>query len=153
METNTDKRIILWGFEGQEILTDDTIDEAVESHLDDWDAGPVPENLEVNGYARENVSEEFTKECFNVALEGVHERLMERYGYEDEIPLDTDGVDAFEVAVNNLCKSFKSWSCEVVTTKTVNTKDWVEKNRPDWIKENVLKFQTNGSSPTVREDG
>lgn len=142
MENEKKVTPILWGFDGQEILMHDNEHDAIESWLEDiGDGDHLPKTIKVNGYVREEVSDDFAKICFDVAVGGIHERLMERYGYEDNIDLDTDALEKFEEASLNLCKKFKSWSCEVTCSKEIDTKAWVMENREDWIKEGSVTWE------------
>ncbi len=135
---------ILWGFDGQEILTHDNEYDAIESWLEDISDGDhLPKTIKVNGYVREIVSDEFAKDCTEVATDCIHEKLMERYGYEDEIELNSDALIEFEKASLNLCKKFKSWSCTVVCTNEIDTKSWVMENRKDWIEGGFVTWETD----------
>lgn len=133
---------ILWGFDGQEILTDDNEHDAIQNHLENIsDGDPLPETVSVNGYAREEVSDELAKECLDHATELINERLMERHGYEDEIEFNSEALEKFKVATLNLCKTFPSWSCEVICTNIIDTKKWVTENREDWIKDGSVTWE------------
>ena len=133
---------ILYGFDGQEILTHSKEDEAIESWLEDMlDDDFLPETIELNGYIRENVPADYAKHQADCALEMIQEHLMERYGYEDMIDLDADDVKEFHKVVERICTTFPSWCCEVFNTKTVDTKKWVEENCEEWINDGLAKWE------------
>lgn len=134
MTTEKKETPILWGFDDQEILIHDNMEEAVEYWLEMiGEDDPLPETIKVNGYARDVVSDEFIEKRTSFLTDDIHERLLEEYGYEDAIDLDNDALADFEAAIKNLCKTFQVFQCHVVCSEVIDTREWVEENHPEWI--------------------
>lgn len=128
---------LLWSCnEDEERLTHYDQDDAIEEYLDNLYPDPLPDgDIEVYGFAPREVDEKRIKaEAFDL-MERLHERLDEDYGDPDGdgfIVINAQ-LAAAEAFVRAFLKDYKVWAVRRVTTETVNVREWVEKNNPDWL--------------------
>lgn len=131
--TTNNREIVYWDCSYHEQLTYEDQDEAIEAYLDDLDdVKNLPETIEVNGYARMVFN---PAHCH--ALTHVLEHMDEEYGDPDGGYTEpTEAMKAAEkVFLEAVAKEYTPWACEVVKTIKVNVKEWIAKNRPDWLEE------------------
>ena len=137
-----------WSVSNVEILTNDSIDEAMEEYLDDYaEPGDTAETFRealrdlgrvvVTGYARLQVPNSAVAEH---GLTAMTEWLEDEYGDPDGSYGDTKLSDATKDAARLLAKSvladFSVWRMDAVTIVKINALEWVEKNAPEWLKPN-----------------
>ena len=129
------KEVKFWGQEDDERLTHTSMDVAIESIIDDSPISDLPETIEVCGYAYRvpNVTK-----IADYVIEHLLEHLDEEFGDHDGGYTDsTDSIkEAAEELVTTTLEEFTVWACDLVTRKTLNVKDWIKENRPEWLKEN-----------------
>lgn len=128
---------LLWSCrEDEERLSHFDQDDAIEEYLDNLYPDPLPEgDIEVYGFAPEEVSEKrIQREAVDV-IERLGERLDEDYGNPDcdGFIITNAQQAAAEAFVRAFLKDYKVWAVRRVTTETVNAREWVEKNNPDWL--------------------
>lgn len=131
-----DKTIIFWDTDDVEYLTHTEQDDAIESLLDGvGDIDKLPETLEIYGYARQ--LPKVNTWAVNI-LDRFLENLDEEYGNPDgNYTESTDSMkEAAEKFVTTVLDDYVSWVCDIVAHKTINVKEWIQKNRPDWLEEN-----------------
>jgi hypothetical protein len=131
-------KIVFWDNENAELLGFETLNEYVESFLDGVDEKDTPETIIVCGYAREKLpsknSKDFKWDAESV-LENLIERLDEDYGGEDYTEMTNEMKEKAEKFVAEIYKLYPVWRCKIVKKEIVNTKEWIAKNRPDWLRE------------------
>ena len=120
-------KIEFWSCEEVEYLHHENKDDAIEDYLDE---NLDHEEIELIGYQREVVDiNKFT----NAVLEYASEYLSEEYDGED----GHDQNEKIKLAANNFCKTYLDnytpWICKPIHREKVNVKDWISKNRPDWL--------------------
>lgn len=131
---------IYWDCNGDENLTYSDINDAVEAYLDarldpkmtpEEVLGSLPETVEVTGYARRTVDR---KELQPLTL--LLEYLDDEYGgneaAEKTYPSDKM-LEAEKAFLNVVLAEYSPYWCEPVAEKTINTKEWIEEYRPDWL--------------------
>ena len=123
-----------------------TQEDAIEGYLDgvrlekflvehDMQKEHWPETLECKGYARKEADFDGVLLRGNV-LEILLEHLdcNEDLGSPDESTKATKKmIEAERVFIKAVLDEYEVWACEPVETVTVNVKEWVEKNRPNWL--------------------
>ena len=128
---NNERKPIFWTCcPDAERLSCDTLDEAVEEYLDGMDQS-FPITVEVTGYARMEVTD---NPHYHRCLEQLLELLDEEYGDPEDGP---DGPtkemeEAEGVFVKIVLDNYTPWMCEPVCKETVNVREWIDANRPDW---------------------
>jgi hypothetical protein len=116
-----------------ERLSHEDKDEAIEAHLEGLDLeveGEFPEEIEVFGYKRTEVNPARFK---SVVLESASEYLSENFDGEDGHDQNKAIEDAAEAFVKVYLENYTTWNCNLVVTEKVNVKEWILKNRPEWI--------------------
>lgn len=134
---------VFWSLGDEEELTFDEIDDVVEDFLDNFwepDMTPqqfldkIPEEIEVIGYKRMKP----TVEQCDRALEDLLEFLDEEYGNPNgEATKPTEAMKAAEREfIEKVLAEYEVWACEPSGEKeTINCRDWIKTNRPEWLKE------------------
>lgn len=131
-----EKEIVFWECdEDAEYLTCDTIDEAVEKHLDELDdIENFPDTLKVYGHARRTIN----RERFRAMIaERAQEYLDEEYGGEYGCDITEEAEKALDVFVDAYIKECTPWQCEKVETKEINVNEWVKEHAPHWLEEKI----------------
>jgi len=125
-----EKKTVFWSCDqDQEILTCDSADEAIEQFLDGQEI--MPETVTVYGFSRKPVDKKLLTERI---LEISQEHLDEENGGENGHDINTEIENAAEEFAQVYIDNFESWQCEKNEEITFNTKEWIEKNHPDWSK-------------------
>jgi hypothetical protein len=140
VQKKPEEEIVYWSCDdAAEQLYHDDPDDAVEEFIDDF-LDPkmtpaevleaIPAEIDVYGYARmkPSISEE-------TSLEHLLEVLDEEYGDPDDSSTEpTPAMLAAEKQFHEaVLREYESWACKKVCTKTVDSKEWIQKNRPDWL--------------------
>lgn len=132
------REIIFWDCNpDQEELRHETIDDAIESYLEDYYDEQYPEIIMCYGFARALVS------CENIQiLEYLLEHLDEQYNNPDNgftEPTETmkQAEETFKSAV---ASEYRPWACDQITAVKINVQQWISENRPHWAKppENII---------------
>lgn len=120
--------IEFWSATDDEILSHETVDEAVESFLEDCDQ--FPETIEIRGYARMQPSPDVLR-----PLEDLLEYLDEEYGDPDGPPTEATAKmkEAERAFINVVLQDYSSWACEQVTTEIILVNEWIGNKRPEWL--------------------
>ncbi len=124
------KEVAYWDCDdNEERLRHESMDEAIEAHLDGEDI--IEGEINVYGFARAEVNlVKFQK----AILEFCYDYLSEDYDCENgHEQCDTIQGAALTFARTYL-DNYTVYRCDLVKTETVNVKNWIQKNRPDWIK-------------------
>lgn len=136
----TDNETVLWTCnQDAEYLRHDNEHDAIEERLDDLEE--LPSQIMVYGFQRNVVDR---KIFLNVVLEQAGEHLDEEYGGEDGHDINDEIQKAAESFVDTYIKNYKVWRCEESESKQVNVKEWVAKNRPDWLTQVKFVEASNG---------
>lgn len=121
-----------WGPEGTEVFSHQYIDDAILQELED--AWPdLPETLVMSGVVRRKAGM-----CASTLLDGVLEMLDEEYGNPDAFseaytkPTEMM-VKAAEVFVHVVMSEYDVWSCEEVTTRSIDVVQWCKHNAAEML--------------------
>ena len=125
-----EKEIEFWDDEGTEILNYTDKDEAIEYILDGLDE--LPAKYEICGYAR-RIMTESAESLGDSVLDDLLERLDDEYGGEDETERTDEMKKAATIFANKMLSLYSVWQCEIVKRETIDVKEWVKENRPDWL--------------------
>lgn len=134
-----DKKIEFWGLEDDEQLIHTEMDDAIESILDGVDAvDALPKTIEVCGFIH---SEPNAKSEAAKILAQLLENLDKDYGDPGgAFTKATDGMKrAAKVFVITVLEEYTVWACELVKRETINVREWIKENRPDWLEEDDKK--------------
>lgn len=126
------REIVFWAVApGEDELTHETVDEAVEDFIDRWPhEARSPESVEVIGYAR-RVVEDDGMGSLESMLYHLDEELGDPKGdYTTPTPRMVEAAAAFAKVV---CSEYVSWQCEEVTRQTVDVREWIRKHHPEWL--------------------
>ena len=129
------KEAKFWGQEEDERLTHTEMDDAIESILDS-PISELPETIEVCGFTHIKLTD--VDSLAEGVLERFLDRLDEEYSDPDGCYTDPTGkmIEASKEFVATVLDEYKVWACELVSRETVNVKDWIKENRPEWLEEN-----------------
>ena len=135
-----EKDVVFWSCDdGEEQLSCEDPDEAIEEFCDGW-LNPtmtpeqvlevLPEEVTIYGFAR---MKPFLLE--NESLDHLLEVLDEEYGDPDGGSTEPTKamIEAEKKFHDVVISEYESWACKQVCERTVNTKEWILKNRPDWL--------------------
>jgi hypothetical protein len=114
-------------------LTCESIDEAVGEYVEYFKA-LADGKIEIIGYAPMEVNPYLLDDI----LENILERLDEEYGNPDntEGRKPTEEMKQAEAEfVKKIISFYEPWMCEEVERKTINVKEWIEKNKPERMEE------------------
>ena len=129
-----EREIVYWDADGEERLTHDDRDEAIESILENSDQGDG--DLEICGYAR--MALPGTERMADEVLEHLFEYTLEEYS-DPEGDYDAGQTDAMKAAAIKFIEVFKAeyvpWACEIVKRETIDVEEWIKENRPDWLEQ------------------
>ena len=119
--------------EGAEELRHRCMHDAIEYCLDGMHPDPLPETVEVHGFARMQLNPaEWSG--WRGPLESFLENLDEDYGHPTDYTTPTDTMRKAERAfVEAVLREYEVWRCYKVCTETVNVAEWVRENRPEWL--------------------
>lgn len=107
------------------------IGEAVENWADEMYPAPLPETVEVFGFAQTPLRRAWVGGLVDRALESIYEALDEEYGNPEESTTPTPGaVAAARALADALSAEYRVWTCDLVTSETVRVADFVP---PDWM--------------------
>lgn len=120
-----------WDAEESEELTYETLDEAVEGYLDQaniWLDDPTIDII-VSGFCKMEIS----RETLN-PLDNLLDQVEEEYGNPNKDYKPTDALrEAEKKFIDIFLQEYDVYVCEKVCEVSVNVKEWVEENRPDWL--------------------
>ena len=125
---------IFWTCRDSEQLRCETVDEAVEEHLEmvlyDRDPSDWPETVTARGFKRGVVTYDG-----ETVLERMLEHLDEEYSDPDgDDTKPTEGMKrAADAFVSAVLAEYTPWACEECETVTVNVKEWVTEHMPEWL--------------------
>ena len=138
-EAREKRQVKFWGPPEAERLKHGDVHAAVEEILDDMYPTPIsemPETIDVVGYAPMEIS---VGELYE-PLEDVIERIEEEYGDPEGMQL-AEITDRMKSAQDHFLRVVRDeyqaqcWACEEITRLTINVREWIEKNRREWLKE------------------
>lgn len=123
-----------WGFDNDEHLSCTDRDEAIDEYLDNCYPGPYPETLEVIGFVRRKADPDTWRLG---VLDRLLENLDEEYGDPDGGPTDPTPAmkEAEQTFVSAVLAEYEVWQCERCCEETVDVREWIAANRPDWLEE------------------
>jgi len=124
-----ERKPILYSCDEAEYLTHETPDAAIESYLDDFADGDLPETVDCYGWARLVVSADFLS-----PLEGMLEALDEEYAGDDPQEPTEAMLAAEKAFVAAVVAEYQPWQCEVVSRETINCREWIREHRPHWVR-------------------
>lgn len=134
-----ERSVVFWDAKDSEILYFTTLDDAVEAALDDMDPCDRPDELVVRGMARMQASFGATK-AEDLCVELIEDLDTELGNPDGDTPRPTEKmIAAAEALLKTILNEYEPWACEEVCSETINVKEWIQKNRPDWIKEEPTK--------------
>lgn len=118
-----------WGFEDDENLTCEGIGERLLEYANDWySIDPFPEEIEVVGYDREEISEKEKKWAAESVLDSLIERWDDEFGGEDYTTHTETMKDAASEFVAKIAAEYHVWRCKPVTRKTVKVRDFLDED-------------------------
>lgn len=131
--------MIRWGLEDAEFIIADSATEAIADVLGALDEADWPEPVTVCEYASEAQPRVSDDDVGNV-IDGLYEQWSEDYRYEDPPSLaeapSAEVRAQLRLALQAVADSFP---VDVLATTgrrlTVNARQWVRENRPEWVKE------------------
>lgn len=129
------RKVEFWDQEDGDILTHTEQDEAIEYILDGLivDVNDLPETLEICGYARKEMSDKSLNWDVEYVVESLIERWDEEYGGDDYTKITDDMKSVAENFINEMKELYIVWQCEIVKKETINVKEWIKENRPNWL--------------------
>lgn len=118
----------------EEVLTFETVDDAVHAHLEVTSSRHWPEVLTVHAWARAELGTSDVDSTAAAALEMAIDGLNDEYGHGGYQPSERVKELAKQLA-QAIVDEYEPWQCHRVpeANVTVNTLDWVKANRPDWL--------------------
>jgi hypothetical protein len=131
---------VYWDCRDVEDLQHSDINDAIEEYLDlfleqkmtpEEVLAALPETVDVKGYARRTVDR---KGLYPLAL--LLETLDDEYGGNEAAKKTYPSakmLEAEKAFLDVVLSEYAPYWCEPVTEKTVNTKEWIEEYRPDWL--------------------
>lgn len=123
-----DPEVVFWTCnEYQEYLTHESIDEAIEESLDEYEEiVDFPETITVYGFARAIINKELFKK---VVIESAFEFLSENYDGEDGHEINEEIEKSCEYFVQTYLNNYTPWQCRLVKEEIVNVKEWIKKEQ------------------------
>lgn len=127
-----------WGQEGQDVYTDQEIDDAIQYHLDGMHPDK-PETIEIVGMVPQEMARESASHLIRESLSDAWENFSENYGHSDID--DFEPMENLEIckAVENLIDAVRSNYRVALLTEVVrvevDVRPWVEENCPHWIED------------------
>jgi len=131
-----DRKVDFWDYDDVEFLSYTDKDEAIEYALDDLDE--LPDKLEICGYARKIMTES-AESLGDCVLDDLLERFDDEYGGEDETERTEEMKKAATIFANKMLSLYSVWQCEIIKRETIDVKEWVKENRPDWLEQLNIK--------------
>ena len=137
-----------WSVTDVEVLTNDSVDEAMEEYLDgiafEMSEPTTPSQLRaefrnlgdvtVAGYARLQVpNAAVAKRALTIMTECIEEDYGDPDGSYGDTKLSDETKTAAQMLAKSLLADFLVWRMDPVTTVEVNALDWVETNAPEWL--------------------
>jgi len=127
---------VLWDCDDEsERLRHEDDAEAIDAYLDGLD--PLPETVEVHGYARDALPSASERRAW---AESLVEQLLawidDEYGDPDggtEHETEPACVDIALEMVDKALEGYVVWRCHKVCSRTVDVKAWVKEHCPDWL--------------------
>jgi hypothetical protein len=120
-----------YGLATSERLRHSSIEEFVESYLDERDPSGWPDTLEVVKWERQKIGDADLQ-----PPEDLYEMLDEEYGDPDEEPTEpSENVLAlWEKYAAAVKEEYHVWACEPTNeVHRIQVRDWVQKHRPRWL--------------------
>jgi hypothetical protein len=117
-----------------EELQYETLDEAVEMYLDGLSPEQTPEVITAFGYARTDLSKEWS-DLPEFVVETVIERLDEEYGdpFSSGFPITDRMRKAAAVFAEVILREYEPWACIPVCQQEIDTQVWIREKRPHWL--------------------
>jgi hypothetical protein len=118
-------------------LVFESMDEAIESHLDSLDVlvEEIVDELRVYGYAPKVINPEDLK---GIAIESIISYFYDgdyESPYGDSDVEITQGMENVEKEfIKKMVAEYKPWACDLIATETINPQNWIKEHRPDWYK-------------------
>ena len=128
------REIVYWDSEGEEYLTHQDQDEAIESILENSDQADG--NLMICGYARMRKPdpEKWAHELLDHAIEYLD--CNYDLGSPDDATESTKEQMAAALSfAKAILKDYEPWACEIITKQIINVEEWIKENRPDWLEQ------------------
>jgi hypothetical protein len=131
---------IYWDCNDNECLTHSDINDAVEEYLDfflepkmtpEEVLATLPETVEVTGYARREIDR---KGLYPLSL--LLEHLDDEYGGNEAAEKTYPSakmLEAEKAFLDVVLSEYQPYWCEPITKKIINTKEWIDEYRPDWL--------------------
>jgi len=128
--------------DGAEVLQHTDPDEAIEYHLDGLDpvldADLFAAPLRVYAFKTETIAQQLIEQLPGVVLERLLEDLDEDYGRPEELTAATPKMElAARAFIDTIVREYKVWRCECIGYTEVNVGEWIAKNKPEWLSEEV----------------
>jgi hypothetical protein len=126
-----DRQIDFWDLEDTEYLHYEDRDEAIENVLDGFERSELTGELEICGYTYKEVTLNANK-----ILNNILENLEECYGGEDPISQpEAKMLELTEKYASEMIKLYRPWACDLVVKETIDIREWVLKNCPEWLED------------------
>ena len=136
----SEENVTFWTcVEDTERLTHTERDEAVREYLDDMrGVCDFPETVQVFGFKR--IELEHKEPDPEWILEEILERLDEEHGDPEghATPPSVRMLEACQHLVDVIRQEYEVWTCEQVTSETVNVREWIQENEPEWCGRELL---------------
>lgn len=126
------KEIAYWGQSNKDRQTVEDRDDAIEGILDEIPMNEMPETIEITGFAVPTVHPAFLRGSL---LDAALCILDEEYGNSDDTYTEPNeemkkAEDAF---IEVILRNYHCSALEVVKDEVIDTREWIEKHRPDWL--------------------
>lgn len=107
--------------------------EFIEDYLDENKDEIEGDEITINGFIRSELKDR----DFKNTLAGIYESLDETYtNHEGDATIPSAAVEeAFKIFITVLRNEYVVHQCSPVVSETINIRDWISKNKPEWIKE------------------
>lgn len=126
---------VFWAVDtmGEE-LQHETLDEAVDMYLDGLAPEETPDVITVHGYARIDLSNEWS-DLPEFVVETVIERLDEEYGdpFNSGFPITDRMRKAAAVFAEVILREYEPWACIPVCHQEIDIQAWIKEKRPHWL--------------------
>ena len=127
------REIVYWDKDGEERLSYEDKDEAIERILEDMIG---MDDFEICGYARMKKPDVtlFAASLLEDSIESLDSNY--KLGSPDDPTDSTDNMKAAAlIFATVLLEEYEPWACEVVVRQTIDVASWIKDNRPDWLEE------------------
>lgn len=135
---------------GCEILTYETIDEAMEEYTQDVHTTDWPKEITIYRFERMPIPEKRKAYLSERAIESLIEKLDEEHGEPegDGTEITNEMLAAAREFVDKVIAKYTVWGCEVAGEETVNVADWAEANLlpDDEVQEAITRLRKEASA-------